>query len=78
MSEPIASDETKPAVEKARAMLVDGINIQALGEATNQVVTGIIESLLEHIDDLNSDLQCAIAVGRYAARLAENRNGGAE
>lgn len=61
------SDETRPPVETARKMLALGINIQATGEATNDLVTGIIQSLLSHIDELDADLKCAVAVGRYAA-----------
>jgi hypothetical protein len=67
-SMPLVSDETRPAVEIARQMLAMGINVQATGEVTNQVVAGIIKSLLDHIDELEADLKCAVAVGRYAAR----------
>lgn len=63
----IMSDETRPAADKAREMLAIGIRIQATGEATDAVVTGIIKSLLDHIDELEADLKCAIAVGRVAA-----------
>ena len=36
-------------------------------EATNAVITGLIEKLLAHIDELEADLKCAIAIGRMAA-----------
>lgn len=62
------SDETKPAVQKARDMLATGIRIQATGPATDAIVSGIIQSLLDHIDELEADLNVAIAVGRVAAR----------
>lgn len=68
--EKLLSAETRPAVEKAREMLALGIDIQAAGDATNAVVTGIVKSLLDHIDELEADLECAIAVGRYAAATA--------
>lgn len=61
------SDETRPKVEKVREMLALGINIQATGEATNAVVTGMLTALLDHIDELEADLKCAIAVGKMAA-----------
>jgi hypothetical protein len=35
------SDETRPAVEKAREMFRVGIDIHSTGEATNAVVAGI-------------------------------------
>lgn len=64
-----ASDETKPIVETAREMLRAGINIQAIGDATNAVITGLLQKLLAHIDDLGADLRCSIALGRaYADR----------
>jgi hypothetical protein len=53
-------------------MLVTGIRIQSTGEATDQLVTDIIQSLLDHIDELEADLKCAIAVGRLAAGHAED------
>jgi hypothetical protein len=64
----LLSDETRQKVETARKMLEMGIDIQATGEATNQLVTGIIKSLLDHIDELEADLKCAVAVGRMAAK----------
>lgn len=62
----LASDETRPAVEKVRETLRIGISIQATGEATNAVVTGMVQALLDHIDELEADLNCAVAVGRMA------------
>jgi hypothetical protein len=68
--EVVASDATKWAADKARRMLADGINIQVTGEATNAIVTGVIKSLLDHVDDLRADLNCAIAIGRLAAKAS--------
>lgn len=62
----LASDETRPAVEKVRETLRVGINIQAIGEATNAVVTGMVKCLVDHIDELEADLNCAVTVGRMA------------
>jgi predicted RecA/RadA family phage recombinase len=39
------------AVTKVREMLAVGINIQAVGEVANNVVSGIIKSLLDNIDE---------------------------
>lgn len=61
------SDETRPKVEKVREMLNTGINIQATGEATNAVVTGMVKALLDHIDELEADLKAAVALGRAYA-----------
>lgn len=65
----LPSDETRPAIQAARDMLAAGINIQATGEATNAVVTGMLTALFAHIDELEADLNCAIAVGRLAASV---------
>lgn len=64
----LMSDGTRPATQAARDMLAAGINIQATGEATNAIVTGMLTDLFAHIDELEADLNCAVAVGRYAAR----------
>ena len=69
------SGSTRWAVERAKGMLSAGINIQAVGDSTNSVVTGIIKSLLDHIDELDADLKCAIAVGRLAARSSQLAEG---
>lgn len=61
------SDETRPKVETVREMLRIGINIQATGEATNAVVTGMVKALLDHIDELEADLKAAVALGRAYA-----------
>ena len=62
------SDETRPKVDKVREMMSIGVNIQATGEATNAIVTGMVQALLDHIDELEADLKAAIALGRaYAA-----------
>jgi hypothetical protein len=66
------SDETRPVVETAREMLRVGINIQATGEATNAIITGLLEKLLAHIDELEADLKCAIAIGKMAHSPQEN------
>ena len=66
------SGSTRWAVERAKGMLSAGINIQAVGDSTNSVVTGVIKSLLDHIDELDADLKCAIAVGRMAAASQPN------
>lgn len=63
----LESDKTRAAVAKVREMVRQGINIQATGEATNATVAGVIKDLLAHIDELESDLNCAVAVGRMAA-----------
>jgi hypothetical protein len=63
----LVSDETRPAVDRVRETLAVGINIQATGEVTNAVVTGMVKCLLDHIDELEADLNCAVAVGRMAA-----------
>jgi hypothetical protein len=62
----LESDKTRPAVDRVRETLAVGINIQATGEATNAVVTGMVKCLLDHIDELEADLNCAVAVGRMA------------
>ena len=61
------SDETRPKIETGREMLRVGINIQATGDATNAVVTGMVKALLDHIDELEADLKAAIALGRAFA-----------
>ena len=61
------SDETRPKVDSVREMLRMGINIQATGEATNAVITGMIKCLLDHIDELEADLKAAIALGKAYA-----------
>jgi hypothetical protein len=61
------SDDTRPVVETAREVLRQGINIQATGEATNAVITGLIEKLLAHIGELEADLKAAVALGRAYA-----------
>jgi len=43
-------NDTAWAAERAREMLAVGINVQATGAATNEIVTAIIKSLLDHID----------------------------
>jgi cobalamin biosynthesis protein CbiD len=68
------SDETRPIVETAREMLRTGINIQATGEATNAIVTGLIEKLLAHIDELEADLKVAVALGRAYAQKTSNKS----
>jgi len=62
------SDETRPKVEKVREMYQQGINIQAAGEATNAVVTGMLRALFEHIDELEADLKAAVALGKAYAQ----------
>lgn len=62
----LESDKTRPAVDRVRETLRVGINIQATGEATNAVVTGMVKCLLDHIDELEADLNCAVALGRMA------------
>lgn len=64
----LLSDETRPKTEVARKMLADGIKIQATGEATDRIVAGVIKSLLDHIDELEADLKCAVAVARCVAK----------
>jgi hypothetical protein len=59
--------ETQGAVDSARKMLAMGIDIQATGEATNNLVTGIIASLIAHIDEQDLNIKTAIAVGRVVA-----------
>lgn len=61
------SDDTRPKVENIREMMRTGINIQATGEATNAVVTGMVQALLDHIDELEADLKAALALGRAYA-----------
>ena len=43
------------------------LNIQATGEATNAVVTGMLTALLDHIDELEADLKASIALGKAYA-----------
>ncbi|QRG06148.1 hypothetical protein EZH22_24695 [Xanthobacter dioxanivorans] len=50
------SDKTRQFVEPVRKMLAEGINVQALGDATNQIIEGAFQSLVEHIDELEMDL----------------------
>ena len=68
------SDQTRPIVETAREMLRTGINIQATGEATNAIVTGLVEKLLSHIDELEADLKAAVALGRAYAQQTGNKS----
>lgn len=63
------SDETRSKVEKVREMYGLGINIQETGEATNAIVTGMLKALFDHIDELEADLKCAVAVGKMAAAM---------
>lgn len=63
----VISDDTRPKVENIREMMRTGINIQATGEATNAVVTGMVQALLDHIDELEADLKAALALGRAYA-----------
>ncbi len=44
-------------VKAAREMLAAGIEIQALGEATNSVMDGVLTTLFERIDELEAALQ---------------------
>lgn len=60
------SDKTRQFVEPVRKMLAEGINVQALGEATNQIIEGAFRSLVGHIDELEMDL----AALRTAVALA--------
>lgn len=60
------SDKTRQFVEPVRKMLAEGINVQALGDATNQVIDGAFRALVGHIDDLEMDL----AALRTAVALA--------
>lgn len=54
------------SVETARRILKDGVKIQALGPATDAVITGLIKVLVAHIDEQSADLKAAIGVGRAA------------
>lgn len=65
------SDETRSKVDTVREMYQQGINIQATGEATNAVVTGMVKALLDHIDELEADLKAAVALGKAYASVSQ-------
>lgn len=67
----LISGETKEGVERIRELLKIGIHLQAAGPVTDQVVSGMLKVLFAHIDELEADLKCAIAVGQMAAQAAD-------
>lgn len=63
------SDETRPKVDSVREMMRLGINIQATGDATNAIISGAIQALLDHIDEIEADLKTAVALGKAYANI---------